>query len=143
MKYTSVSFLLLCSTSAASYEQFDSEQFKAQVLESYLREGKTNRNANRNVGGSEQDWLDAHNAQRKKYQTQYGGAYIPLQWSNDLKAEALKYAKQMTSNCKTQLPTSNPNDYGVNGALNQINPELAVNSWMNSGKYSLTMLYCG
>jgi hypothetical protein len=48
-------------------------------------------------------WLVAHNSRRKEWHTRYGKSYVPLNWSNALKAQAKAYAKELLSTCGGEL----------------------------------------
>lgn len=55
--------------------------------------------------GTSEDWTDAINKARKKYQEQYGGTYSELKWSNDLKTEAQEWANTIAARCQNGLPS--------------------------------------
>jgi hypothetical protein len=60
----------------------------------------------KNDGGmTERDllWLTGHNTRRKEWHTRYGKSYVPLQWSNALKAQAKIYAKELVYLCGGEL----------------------------------------
>lgn len=40
-------------------------------------------------------WLKAHNKRRKSWYKRYGKSYVPLKWSNNLKAHAQKWANHL------------------------------------------------
>ncbi|KAL3806233.1 hypothetical protein ACHAXA_003752, partial [Cyclostephanos tholiformis] len=62
-------------------------------------------------------WLNGHNARRKEWHTRYGKSYVPLQWSNSLKAQAKIYAKELVYLCGGELVHDNT-AYGENLAAN-------------------------
>ena len=51
----------------------------------------------------DQLWLVGHNKRRKTWHTRYGKRYVPLQWSNSLKAQASVYAKKLVRLCGGNL----------------------------------------
>jgi hypothetical protein len=51
----------------------------------------------------DQLWLVGHNKRRKTWHTRYGKRYVPLQWSNSLKAQASVYAKKLVRKCGGNL----------------------------------------
>lgn len=69
----------------------------------------------------EQDYLDAHNQNRKTYHQMLGAEYKPLTWSTQLASEASNYAQSLLQYCCTsQLPhdSSNIGKHGENLASN-------------------------
>ncbi len=56
-------------------------------------------------GMTERDllWLTGHNTRRKEWHTRHGKSYVPLQWSNALKAQAKIYAKELVYLCGGEL----------------------------------------
>ena len=44
-------------------------------------------------------WLTGHNTRRKEWHTRYGKSYVPLKWSNWLKAQAKVYAEELVYLC--------------------------------------------
>ena len=50
---------------------------------------------------ADEKWLQAHNTRRKSWHTRYGKSYVPLQWSNALKAQSKAYAQDQLSTCGT------------------------------------------
>jgi hypothetical protein len=50
---------------------------------------------------TDENWLQSHNTRRKSWHTRYGKSYVPLQWSNALKAQATAYAQELLSTCGT------------------------------------------
>ena len=52
---------------------------------------------------TDEQWLVAHNSRRKEWHTRYGKSYVPLNWSNALKAQAKTYAKELLSTCGGEL----------------------------------------
>ena len=50
---------------------------------------------------TDEKWLHAHNKRRKEWHTRYGKSYVPLQWSNALKAQSKAYAQDLLSTCGT------------------------------------------
>jgi len=67
----------------------------------------------------DQEWLDSHNTRRKTWHEQYGKSYVPLKWSNTLKASAQDWAEQLLKTCGQSL-YHDPNNsrYGENLASN-------------------------
>lgn len=51
----------------------------------------------------DEKWLQAHNTRRKEWHTRYGKSYVPLKWSNVLKAQAKAYAQDLLSTCGDDL----------------------------------------
>ena len=41
------------------------------------------------------EWLVAHNVRRKEWHRRYGKSYVPLEWSNALKAESKVFAQKL------------------------------------------------
>ena len=52
---------------------------------------------------TDEQWLVAHNSRRKEWHTRYSKSYVPLNWSNALKAQAKTYAKELLSTCGGEL----------------------------------------
>jgi hypothetical protein len=52
---------------------------------------------------TDEQWLIAHNSRRKEWHTRYGKTYVPLNWSNALKAQAKAYAQELLSTCGGDL----------------------------------------
>jgi len=66
---------------------------------------------------SDEQWLYSHNTRRKEWHTRYGKSYVPLQWSNALKAQARAYAQDLLSSCGS-TPIHDNTAYGENLASN-------------------------
>jgi len=49
------------------------------------------------------EWLEAHNTRREKWHKKYGKDYVPLKWSNNLKASSQIWAKQLLKTCSYNL----------------------------------------
>lgn len=58
-------------------------------------------------------WLQSHNTRRKEWHTRYGRTYVPLEWSNALKAQARAYARELLYNCGAE-PVHDDTAYGEN-----------------------------
>ncbi|KAL3791458.1 hypothetical protein ACHAW5_008077 [Stephanodiscus triporus] len=65
----------------------------------------------------DEQWLHAHNKRRKEWHTRYGKSYVPLIWSNVLKAQAKAYAQDLLSTCGDGL-VHDKTEYGENLASN-------------------------
>jgi hypothetical protein len=59
----------------------------------------TQNNATIDMTDADEKWLQAHNTRRKEWHTRYGKSYVPLQWSNALKAQSKAHAQEMLSTC--------------------------------------------
>eukprot|EP00574_Skeletonema_japonicum_P013812 CAMPEP_0201713924 /NCGR_PEP_ID=MMETSP0593-20130828/587_1 /ASSEMBLY_ACC=CAM_ASM_000672 /TAXON_ID=267983 /ORGANISM="Skeletonema japonicum, Strain CCMP2506" /LENGTH=484 /DNA_ID=CAMNT_0048203139 /DNA_START=149 /DNA_END=1603 /DNA_ORIENTATION=- len=65
------------------------------------------------------DWLEAHNTRRKEWHKRYGKDYVPLKWSNNLKASSQVWAKELLKTCSYNLYHDPSNDrWGENLASN-------------------------
>jgi len=53
-------------------------------------EAKTN-----GLAARDSEWLTAHNVRRKEWHRRYGKSYVPLEWSNALKAESKVFAQKL------------------------------------------------
>lgn len=62
-----------------------------------------------------QQWLDAHNDRRKRYQEGYGVSYRTLKWSNGLEELAQEGADENAEQCKNRDPGAVK--YGVNSQM--------------------------
>jgi hypothetical protein len=71
---------------------------------------------NPKLSSRDQSWLDSHNKRRKAYHTKYKTSYTPLKWSDGLKKEAEKWAKQLAQKCGNRgvLVHDPKTDYGEN-----------------------------
>ena len=49
------------------------------------------------ASSASQKWLQAHNKRREEWHTGYDKSYVPLQWSNDLEAQAKAWAEELLS----------------------------------------------
>ena len=69
---------------------------------------------------SERDisWLDSHNVRRKEWHTYYKTDYVPLQWSEALKAEAKIWANTLLDSCGRGMHHDPNTIYGENAAGN-------------------------
>lgn len=64
-------------------------------------------------------WLNSHNARRRKYHAKFNKKYMPLRWSRKLKRLSKKWAKHLASQCGSQGIYHDPNNrYGENLASN-------------------------
>ena len=68
------------------------------IFSNYTSEGQT-RGFSGGMTTRDQLWLFGHNKRRKTWHSRYGKSYVPLQWSNSLKAQASVYAKKLVRNC--------------------------------------------
>lgn len=69
----------------------------------------------------EQDFLDKHNSDRRRYHEMYDKVYTPLTWSNELAEESRDWAQSLLRYCCTvNLPhdSSNVGKHGENMASN-------------------------
>lgn len=69
-------------------------------------------------------WLDAHNKRRKYWHPYYNTTYVPLQWSESLKAEAQIWANTLLGSCGDGMYHDPERDYGENAAAN-----IGAGSW--------------
>jgi len=63
-------------------------------------------------------WLDSHNKRRKYWHPYYNTTYVPLQWSESLKAEAQVWANKLLDACGDGMYHDPERDYGENAAAN-------------------------
>jgi len=49
------------------------------------------------ASSTSEKWLQAHNKRREEWHTGYDKSYVPLQWSNDLEAQAKAWAEELLS----------------------------------------------
>jgi hypothetical protein len=63
-------------------------------------------------------WLDSHNKRRKYWHPYYNTTYVPLQWSESLKAEAQVWADTLLDACGDGMYHDPERDYGENAAAN-------------------------
>ena len=107
MKFISSALsILLVSTVAASTEE--STRTKSLRVSQH-------QSARQLAGVSKRqtEWIKIHNAKRRKYQVQYGGAFSNIKWSNSLKNKAATLAKAMAkNNCEYKVPSNF--EYGLN-----------------------------
>jgi len=79
------------------------------------------------------EWLDAHNAQRKERQEDFGVDYKELRWSVGLKDQAREWARELAKDCNIRFDPDE--EYGGNimgrtGGSGVPTAEQAVNTWM-------------
>ena len=76
-------------------------------------------NYDRGLSARDQSWLDGHNTRRRKYHREFGGSYVPLQWSPQLAASALGWANELTKDCMVAgIDHEQGIEYGENMAKN-------------------------
>jgi len=65
------------------------------------------------------EWLEAHNTRRQEWHEDYRKDYVPLKWSNNLKASSQIWAKELLKTCSYRL-YHDPNNrkFGENLASN-------------------------
>lgn len=63
-------------------------------------------------------WLESHNKRRKYWHPYYNTTYVPLQWSESLKAEAKVWADTLLDSCGDGMHHDPERDYGENAAAN-------------------------
>eukprot|EP00804_Cyclotella_cryptica_P013380 CCRYP_005146-RB/>CCRYP_005146-RB protein AED:0.04 eAED:0.04 QI:324/1/1/1/1/1/6/398/899 len=63
-------------------------------------------------------WLTQHNLRRKKYHAYYDKEYVPLQWSDGLKAEAKIWSESLLDSCGEGMFHDPQRIYGENAAGN-------------------------
>lgn len=64
------------------------------------------------------DWLNSHNKRRLYWHTYYNTSYVPLQWSDSLKADAQVWADTLLDSCKEGMYHDPQKIYGENAAAN-------------------------
>ena len=58
-------------------------------------------------------WVANHNSRRAKYHPEFGGTYVPISWSTELRRQAATLAKSMAANdCTIEMPSDRV--YGIN-----------------------------
>jgi hypothetical protein len=63
-------------------------------------------------------WLRSHNKRRRYWHPYYNTAYVPLQWSEALKAEAKVWADTLLDSCGDGMHHDPQRDWGENAAAN-------------------------
>lgn len=63
-------------------------------------------------------WLETHNSRRRRWHGHYNTTYVPLQWSESLKAEAKVWADTLLDSCETGMHHDPRRVYGENAAAN-------------------------
>mmetsp|Transcript_7356 Transcript_7356/g.12104 ORF Transcript_7356/g.12104 Transcript_7356/m.12104 type:complete len:494 (+) Transcript_7356:153-1634(+) len=67
----------------------------------------------------DKEWLEAHNSRRQRWHRNYGKDYVPLKWSNSLKASSQIWALELLKVCSYDLyHDRNNNKWGENLASN-------------------------
>lgn len=67
----------------------------------------------------DRQWLNSHNARRRKYHAKFNKKFVPLKWSRKLKLSSKKWAKHLANKCGRQGIYHDPNNlYGENLASN-------------------------
>ncbi len=64
------------------------------------------------------DWLYSHNKRRMYWHPYYNTTYVPLQWSEALKAEAKVWADTLLDSCGDGMHHDPQRDWGENAAAN-------------------------
>ena len=49
------------------------------------------------------EWLESHNTRRKEWHGSYNKTYVPLKWSNELKADSKVWAIKLLESCGNGL----------------------------------------
>ena len=63
-------------------------------------------------------WLETHNFRRRHWHEHYNTTYVPLQWSESLKAEAKIWADTLLDSCQFGMHHDPLRVYGENAAAN-------------------------
>jgi len=64
------------------------------------------------------DWLDSHNSRRREWHERYNKTFVPLKWSNRLKADSKVWAIELLKSCGNGLFHDPNTHYGENVAGN-------------------------
>ncbi|KAL3822585.1 hypothetical protein ACHAXA_011504 [Cyclostephanos tholiformis] len=64
------------------------------------------------------EWLNSHNKRRRYWHPYYNTTYVPLQWSEKLKAEAKVWADTLLDSCGDGMHHDPQRDWGENAAAN-------------------------
>jgi hypothetical protein len=66
----------------------------------------------------DENWLTSHNKRRMYWHPYYNTTYVPLQWSESLKAEAKVWADTLLDSCGDGMHHDPQRDWGENAAAN-------------------------
>ena len=73
------------------------------------------------------EWLESHNTRRKDWHERYNKPYVPLKWSEGLRAESKVWAEHLLSRCGKGMLHDPDNQYGENLAGNS-----GTGSWVSN-----------
>ncbi|KAL7480021.1 hypothetical protein ACHAW6_005732 [Cyclotella cf. meneghiniana] len=104
-----LSFLLASQASATAVEQSVSNLRGSDEVHNVDEQSSRNLAYATRADG----WVDNHNTRREKYHQEFGGTYVPISWSTELKRQAAALTKSMAANdCTIEMPPNRM--YGIN-----------------------------